>query len=353
MADPVADLIAKLQHRRKSVREGALIGLVHRTLDPAVVLPALRAVLTDPDEDRSLCSRASGLIAGLGPAGMPTLLEVARTGEAEIRTECMQRLAFAFPTSDQKHAILWTLIDGLGDADEFVRSRAVEDLRGIGPAAVELLQRAVEGEDVAGSYAAIALLMLDRDQRGAVERLVATLDHADAVIRRAAAQGLEQATAHAPLAWRSLLARLEDTDSEVRRAAAMALAKLPRAPADEAIPILIRALREIRGEYTDWHFRACVGYVLRLYGDEATPAVPAIVETLVELLEDFDFLDGPDGYASGSLTRALGDIGPTAAPALPLLRQLGKRARAREDDDLAEEVRETVRQIRGPTRRKT
>jgi HEAT repeat protein len=351
MADTVADLVARLRHPKKTVRERALVELTNAKPDPELVLPALREILANPAEDRSLRSRAGGIIWGLGPAGLPTLLEFARTGDVSVRCECMQRLEFAFPESTEKHAILWTMIDGLGDASEYIRSRAVSSLKAIGSVAIELLQRAVDSDGAAGTYAAVALLEIDNNQPRAVERLVADLGDADPLLRRVAAQGLQKASGESvSLAWQPLLDRLADSDVEVRRAAAMALSDLPPAPAELALPVLVRALRELPGEYVDWHLRACVGYVLRSYGPDAAPAVPAIVETLTEVLEDFDYLDGPEGYICGSLTRALGDIGPAAAAALPGLRTLGKLARQREDEDLAEEVRDAMRQIRRGSR---
>src|SRR5262249_36445712 len=199
--------------------------------------------------------------------------------------------------------------------------------------------------------AAVALLKIDKDQGRAVEQLAAALGDPDPGVRRLAAEGLKQAgDAHAHLAWGPLLAALGDPDGGVRGTAGRAPADAAAPPPHEAFPALARALRE-EGEDVDvWPLRKWAAYVVAQYDGVAEELAGPLTETLREYLEDCDeHLIGPDPGVGRALAMALGGIGPPADAALPLLRDLGRRALRVGGWEVADAVKNAVRELRPPT----
>jgi len=176
-------------------------------------------------------------------------------------------------------------------------------------------------------------------------------------VQRLEANGfqLKEAKWIAGRAARTLRAALGDPDPHLRAAAARALARLEQ-HADEAVPVLVEALRD--EAHVDETYRA-----LQCFGPRAAPAVPALVERLADRRSSLWWrvvstlqtigpaarpavpaliasLDGISADEANWPLYALGAIGdPAALPALRLLAASGK------DERVQEHARDAIRRI--------
>jgi hypothetical protein len=145
------------------------------------------------------------------------------------------------------------------------------------------------------------------DSTGAIGEVVAALNDPDLEVRSAAAWALSQVGPKGPSAVPTLARALTDSNVQVRLLAAIALKGMGRAAA-KSLPALIEALQD-RSDYV----RARAADAIGAMGSAAKVAVL----TLAGMLK----AKNGQWLVLTSVATALGNIGPDAAAALPVLEQ--------------------------------
>jgi HEAT repeat protein len=204
------------------------------------------------------------------------------------------------PRSGGKSIGHW--VDALDSPDAEVRTEAIFRLGHI-------------GKDAGEAVPALATILLE---------------DADRNIRREAALALSKMGTAAVPAVPALAEALSDQELTVRMNAAKALFGL-KAEARPAVPALIEALKDKGNEKYVARFHITIREMVVIALGGASAGTAEGVPALTAALEAAD-TDGMRKAAS----RALGDVGPEARPALPLLRALLKDQNA--------EVRETAKE---------
>ena len=195
--------------------------------------------------------------------------------------------------------------------------------------------RAVDSPDpVARRQAIHALGAIGSEE--AVPALAAILtDDPDREMRGEASLALVKIGPAARAAVPALARSLSDPEPHVRMNAAVALHRLG-ADGRAAVPELLRAL----GSEDNGVYLASYGVSIRemaaLALGRTMPGTADGVPALIDALETASTTHGRRSY-----TAALGDVGPPALPAVPVLRLI------REEDELREEAREAIRKIQG------
>jgi hypothetical protein len=134
--------------------------------------------------------------------------------------------------------------------------------------------------------------------------LRAALHDSDAWVRQAAAWRLTQAPRVAAAASADLVSALRDSDAVVRGLAALALAGSPA-----ALPALTASLRD-----PDVNVRLASAETISTFGRAARPALDALIAAADT--------PGEHVHVQRSVAKALGEIGPDAARAVPVLEKL-------------------------------
>ena len=155
----------------------------------------------------------------------------------------------------------------------------------------------------------------------ALEPLTSALRDSDPDARAAAAWAISQIGSKALPALSALGTALADTDSRVRIQTALALRAMGP-DASSALPVLIRALNDPLD-----YVRAAAVEALAAMGASAKPAVKPLVERLEAKDEHHIVLS--------RVAFALGNIGPDASKALPVLKEAVKSHRLRTDAEEA------------------
>jgi len=140
---------------------------------------------------------------------------------------------------------------------------------------------------------------------GSLERLIGSIGHEDAFVRRGVCRILATLGVHAKAAAPALTRALRDRDPIVRATAAEALGGLGESAATSVVE-LVRALRS----ETDGYARAVLAKALGQLGAHAESAVPELI----------DGLRSKDSTLKLRAAMALAELGPVARPALPELR---------------------------------
>jgi HEAT repeat protein len=195
----------------------------------AAALPAIRAVLQDPQAERARRKAALKACALLGPVSAPVVDDVAAAlDEPDLTAEAALALSFMGPTA------LLPLRESLDSEDPVVRREA---LRSIGKlkerapleadAVVPLLiDKAADPDLGVRAVAATYLGIIHEGGPLAVAVLTRGLDDPEADVRRASATALGSFGADAKRALPALKKAATDADEDVAREAGLALVKL-------------------------------------------------------------------------------------------------------------------------------
>jgi HEAT repeat protein len=150
----------------------------------------------------------------------------------------------------------------------------------------------------------------------AMQVVISGLDAAEADVRQAAGETLAIFGPDAVAAVPALARLVSDSNPRTRVIAALALREIgPGAKA--ALPVLIAALRD-----DDLVVRMTVGLAIGTFGTYAKPAVRALMEAGNDRPDDW--VSVPLRDMRRAMVWALGEIGPDAKEALPLIREWSK-----------------------------
>ena len=237
----------------------------------------LTAMLQDRDPARrSQGAAAAGALGAKARALLKPLLDAVKDPEPRVRASAATALAKI--ETDAKDVVP-SLAKALLDSDPEVRQAAGQALRDIGPLAVDSLTEMLGASE-------------PRD-------------------RMNAATTLHEIGAPAASATPALLKAVGDPEPKVRIEVIDALGAVT-ASYDAIGPDLIRILQEERNPSV----RDAAARALRNFGADAQPAVPALSAALTRALDSGD--DG-DGFHATTLAETLGEIGPPAGTAVPVL----------------------------------
>jgi hypothetical protein len=162
-------------------------------------------------------------------------------------------------------------------------------------------------------------------------------EHPDGRTRNEAALALSKMAPASKSAVPSLADALSDKDYIVRWNAAMALFQL-RTEARSAVPALIKAVKDESNKTNLGVFMSTIHEVAALALGRASAGTPDAVPVLLEALKN---AERPE--ARLTLTRALGEVGPEAKPAVPQLRLMCKDI----DHWVRESAVDSLRKIEG------
>jgi HEAT repeat protein len=195
-------------------------------LDSAGKDALVRALQDDDPHVRAVAALSLSVIGDAGPAAIPVLRDMLKTGE---RLAALKALARYGPEAEP---VIPRLSELLQDGDSEVRWRAAMTLGKIGPAArgtVPALMASLQDDDaLVREHAAEALGDIGPDAREAVPALTAALRDPDARVRRDAVRSLGQLGTAAKAAAPAIRPLLNDKDDRVRRAARTALEQVER-----------------------------------------------------------------------------------------------------------------------------
>lgn len=295
-ADEVSRIAELLNHENRDVRHDAFAAL--RNMGPAAKLatPRLLAILSErssPAEDRY---RAGLTLATIGPAAVeavPGLLNVLQDEDSWVRLGATEALGGIGSPASQAVPALFSLAvnDSSGGFGWSIHSKACQAMARIGASGLPVLVRAL--------------------RRGNVDERVT----AAATIRRMA-ENLPKSTRDAIPALRHAI---KDKDAVVRVNAAGALWYTCH-DADAVLPVLTSMIQEQRKWYAILYTRPKwsprVSYsppdlgvsVLKDMGPKAAPAVPVLVEVLQ---------DSSISFLQEQSLETLAEIGASAKSASP------------------------------------
>jgi len=267
--------------------------------------------------------------------------------ESTIRRLSLESLADAgLPTK----AVLSQILAGLHDQDTYVRGQAAETLGKLGPVSDEVIPALVaslhdENSEVVGKVIkalcqigapAIPALRARLDDRVALDALgqmqgpglnvlIDALNNTDPKIRLYVVYEFGQLWQTKAPAAKALAARLDDPDSEVRRMVPSAFAHIGPNAAD-AIPDIVEFIQHHARPKTDEAQSAV--FALSEIGP---PSIPALVK-LCSL---------PDPQARLHAIWSVGEFGPRAAEAIPVLTAL------LDDPEVRESAQEALDKVQG------
>jgi HEAT repeat protein len=326
LASPFRDMLASQvsQHARE-----ALMALGPKA---AAAIPSAVADLKSADD--WVHEPAGQLLAKIGPAALPPLLEMTNDKEAGNRARAAHVLGLfgaqakpALPAllkllDDKQAAVRQEAVTALGslegndklvtpalmraakDPEVGVRRHAVRALGWVGADAVPVLEVALGDADADVRRGAVGAL--GRIGASAVTVLRGALRHKDTDVRRLAVLGLGSIDPETEGVVAGLAEAARDKDRLVRRLA-LSLLDRPGRQISIAVPVLAAALRD-----SDNQVRWTTAFVLEELGADAADAAPALAEVLADPVEQ----------VRHQAVRALRDIGPPAQSAVPALKEL-------------------------------
>lgn len=290
---------------------------------------------------RATAATSLGQIGEAAAESTPTLVKLVKDPDAHVRREAVEALGGIGPKAA---AGIPALIEALNDdAQGAVTVRAAESLGRMGAAAAGPVAAQLKN-DAIKPLALLILADLGADAKGAVPalRTIITQDK-DASVRREAQIVLAHLGPAAAEAKGDLLTVLKDETSPVRPSALYALVKM--GAKDELLPIISKTIEDKNSKHlrdvSAWALltidpknpqyvrqalpvlingltnempvaRREVAMALRKLGPTAEVAVPELVKALKA---------EQDQRVRTEIISALGDIGPGAAEALPLVLQ--------------------------------
>ncbi len=274
----VEALRAALGDRAPNVRATAAAALARLGCQAAEVAPALVATMKDEmPEVRVLSATALGRVAPGDEKAIETL-GLALTGDPDVDVRNAAASALGW-MGTQAAAAGPVLIRALNDCDETVRVHVIVALGRIGPAdgSFATVLKIIADQDPSADFriwAIRALGLIGAKSNNVVPTLLKMLDDANVDIRNAAAYSLgEIRPTRAVLP--ALLGKLNDGNPSERSLAACTLGMLGPEVATEALPALIRALRD-----EDDDVRKGALASLMEFREAAAPAAPALRQAL-------------------------------------------------------------------------
>ncbi len=305
-------------------------------------IPALADALDDEDERVRVCViETIGRTQPDRKLAFPVLERAVVHGEGRVRWEaiyCYSR----FPQLEEPMVL--RLAEYLKDRDPMVRAAAATTIVEAGlnrTAAIPALIELVELDEEPSSYAALVLGRMGTEAKEAVKALHGALKSPNKRLRVSAAEALGCMGAAAKDTVPDLIATLEieedfnhrllfalgdlgefageavpklraalnNDDPKVVAAACYALFRI-EGDAQPLIPLLLEGLGA-----NDPGKRRRPAYVLGVMGPKAKPALPALSEALLKVLESRGFRSWHE------FAWAMGRMGPEGADALPALRK--------------------------------
>ena len=263
-------------------------------------VPALRSALKDDGAGvRLQAARALGEVGADAKEAVTDLAALLVDKEKGIPLEASNALAKIGKAS------IPVLVETLKNADINARGLAVDTLAKIGAPAVPVLVDALGANWVdVRSQAARQLGLLRVSDKMVVIGLAHTLKDENAMVRRTAAQALQNLGPGAHLAAPALLATLRDPDAAVRHHVLLALTTV-RGDAKEMVPALVELLKDESPQIRQSAVRILSGY-----------GAPALPHMLVAL-KDVDA--GVRQQALFGLQAIPGDIKEALPALLPML----------------------------------
>jgi HEAT repeat protein len=267
-------------------------------IGPAAV-PSLLELTNDKEAiHRARAARVLGRIGAEAKPAVPVLLKLLEDQETVVRQEASTALG-SIDSKDK--AVASALIRAAKDPEARVRRHAVRTLGGVGADALPALEAALADADADVCRGAAG--QLGRIGAPAVALLRAALRHKETDVRRLAVLGLGAIDPETEGVVAGLSQAAKDKDRLVRRLALSLMDRRSKA----VIPVLATGLRD-----SDRQVRWTAAFVLEELGADAAAAAPA----LAQVLED------PRQEVRHQAVRALRDIGPAARTAVPALKQL-------------------------------
>jgi HEAT repeat protein len=325
----LADLLEDKDH---NVRRRAIDAIVGIHPEPQLIVPILKKAIEDAQMDPSITVPAMEVLAEMGDAGMPILLEELRNEKSrywacvalascgskakaavpdleqllahahpEMRMQAAMALAAIGP--DAKAAVP-ALMKALSDDQNAVRYGASYALGQIGAKeATEELKKQESSEDEFLRMISIwAVAKVNPDDTAAMDHavglLVESLKSPNQRLRAAAARGLLELKAPREKVAEAMSGLMAEKDPMVQAHVVEALSTLGEA----AVPRLIKALQNDE-------LQSLAVAVIRRLGPTAKDAVPALIEELKDPQADY----------RREVEFALAAIGPDARAAVPAL----------------------------------
>jgi HEAT repeat protein len=321
-------LLDHLNHKSPQVRLRAIVGLGKMGAAAKDAVPAIAKALSDPDKE--MRNAAGKALARIGPTAVPVFIQelknpASRNDILSARnlaligpdaadavpalTECLKQkdndlLATAAHALGEigppswKAATSLTLL--LGDGNPEVQKQARAALAKIGPGAIPALRGALKSPQSPIRRRAADLLALQGSKaKDATGDLIALLKDKQPAVRKAAALSLAAIGPDASQASEALVDCVQDKDASVRAAVALALGHI-RARG-QAISTLVNLFRD---PVQDVRLQA-IGAIVK-FG-------PSAINVLINTVPHEDL------NMRTSAIFALGEIGPAAKDAVPLL----------------------------------
>ncbi len=298
----LANMVRDLQAVEPGVRREALqqpgLELFVFQCDPVPLVAALRQALHD--SDGQVRTRASQLLGRLGRKARPAVEDLTLLlthSDPSTRWSAAAALAVI----DRKIlAAIPVLTEALVHGDDAQASQAVHALGWIGPPAASAAPYLVA--KLVGFFGNSVTRTLLQLGPAAIPPLVQALSDPEEERRTKAARALGCFGPQAAEAAPRLVELLRDPASNVRIQAAIALARIGQS-SEAALPILLQAFHEPGLRNLD---------LAEGLGRIGRPALPALLK----------LASRGSGEARLDAIRALGAMGPAAASAVPMLRQI-------------------------------
>jgi HEAT repeat protein len=315
-------------------RKVSLLALEAIGVKPAGVTKGLFEALRE-DPDPEVRQEIAQMLGRIGPdaKGAPEALGERLANDKDERVRQAAATALGGKLAKVADGQVRTLAGALKDKHEGTRRAAAEALKNLGMAAEAALPELIvlakdsSADRFSRSYALQIISLHGKEDKGTAPALVHALGEkgAHATVRQAAAEGLGRLGGDDPATVTALATALTSAPPEVRRSAAAALGEIG-AKAGPAWPAIKTTLEDRKG---DSAIRFPLIRTAAVLAKEHADAVPV----LAKLAQD-------DEAAENRLAaiQELGELGPTAAPATPVLQGIAQgeaRATLRQAAQLA------------------
>jgi HEAT repeat protein len=304
-ADAAAVLCAAVSDPSVAVRRKAagFLSLVSRVKpQPTGAALAAARALADPDiYVRAHAAQALGYLDARVEGLVPTLIAVLQSEDGLLHRQAAELLK---ALAENLPALVEPAIPGLSaalrDQDNLVRIYVAETLLRLKvrpEGMVRVLAEALKDEEDGVSMEAARILgRLGPDAKDAVPALIETLKDGSGV----GGWAVEALREIGPVTIPAVLEVIKNSQKAEARASAIAVLWSFGPKAREAIPVLIKALKD-----ENWDVRGRSAWVLGTIGPEAESAIPGIVDLLSK-----------DEANTARAAEALASIGPASVPHL-------------------------------------
>jgi HEAT repeat protein len=297
-------LIENVSDKNDDVRRDAIFVLSVLGRSARAALPTLIECLELADESSGWIRDA---LRGIGPESVPPLLDLAKNPDPRVRKRAVEALGEFHGSSSAPIPIL---IEALSDKDEEVRREAAVSLGQFGPKAkkaLPALTRALKDANKAVAVdAARALVLIGADPKEPIALLALCLHDTHDFNWVLGLMALRELGPKARGAVPDLLTFVKSGDKMYRPVAFGILDSVGPVPKSQ-LPRLLNLLMEKDTDYPE--ILSLLGHM----GSEAKEAVPALI--------GFLRAHASDANRCRFTLRALGQIGPGAAAAAPVIRE--------------------------------